>query len=121
MAATYELGSHNVLEIGRWDKELPAGKSIRIDVPSSAWQLWSWYLLGDHPVSVTDPLGGFFPHPPVGYRGDYALEMGGVIPGDAIGPPLFHNGDFAIYRLRHRAGPDPSSRALVYDVTKITY
>lgn len=120
--ATYELGSHNVLAIGGWDRRLPADATIRIDVPPGSWQLWSWYLLSHHRVSASHPLGGFFPHPPVGLHADYALEQRPQpAPPDAVGPPVFSNPDFAIYRLRHTPGPDTSSKALVFDVTKITY
>jgi hypothetical protein len=119
--ATYELGSHNVLAIGAWDKRIPAGKTIRIDVPPGAWQLWSWYLLSSHRVSALQPLGGFFPHPPFGRHADYALEMGRGRAPDVITPPVLSNPDFKLYRLRHTPGPDTSSRALVYDVKKITY
>ncbi|MCW2967204.1 MAG: hypothetical protein JWM71_976, partial [Solirubrobacteraceae bacterium] len=119
---TYELGSHNVLQIADWDRRLPASQTIRIDVPPGSWQLWSWYLLPRHRVSASQPLGGFFPHPPFGLHADYALEQRPEpAPPDAVGPPVFSNPDFSLYRLRHSPGPDTSSKALVYDVKKITY
>lgn len=121
VAGTYELGSHNVLQIARWDKRIPASETIRIDVPPGSWQLWSWYLLERHRVSASQPLGGFFPHPPLGFHADLALVQSPTVPTDSVGPPLFSNPDYAIYRLRHTPGPDTSSRALVYDVKKITY
>ena len=119
--ATYELGSLDVLEIRDWGRAIPADRTIRIDVGPSSWQLWSWYLLPTHRVSVLSPLAGFFPHPPVSFAADYALEQKPAVPPDAAGPPVFQNGAYAIYRLDTVAGPDLSSKALIFDVKKITY
>jgi hypothetical protein len=122
VAVTYELASRNVLELRRWDRRLPASATIRIDVPPGSWQLWSWYLLGRHRVCVVTPIGGFFPHPPYGLHADYSLELRPEpAPVDAIGPPVMANADFRLYRLRTAPTRDTASKALVYDVTKITY
>jgi hypothetical protein len=123
IAGTYELGSLNVLEIREWGKEIPTDKTIRIDVLEGAWQLWSWYLLPDHKVSASRPLYGFFPHPPRGLRGDYALirREDDNVPPDRIGGPVFSNREFAIYRIRPNEIPLTATQALVFDVQEITY
>ena len=122
VAVTYELGSRNVLELRRWDREIPASATVRIDVPPGSWQLWSWYLLGRHRVCALNPLGGFFPHPPFGLHATYGLELRPQPPPiDAIGPPVLANADFQLYRLRPLPTRDTASKALLYDVKRITY
>jgi len=85
--------------------------------------MWSWYLLPRHRVSASDPLVAFFPHPPFGRRADLVLTLAEQSrPRDATGPPLRANGQVVLYRLRRGLpGPDRSSRALIFDVTRITY
>jgi hypothetical protein len=120
---TYDHASPSVLQLREWDRELPAGASVRIDVPQSGYQLWSWYMLAGRPVSALDPLSGFFPHPPAGRKADYALVfMTQRRPADVIGAPLRINRQFRLYRLDPRIpGPDVSTRRLIYDQSKITY
>ena len=57
---TYEQAPRFLLELGEWDKELPVDELIRLDVPATGYQLWSWYLMPRHRLSVSEPLGGFF-------------------------------------------------------------
>ncbi|MDQ3609690.1 MAG: hypothetical protein M3459_12440, partial [Actinomycetota bacterium] len=71
--ATFEYATAPLLELATWDERLPAGASVRIDVQPTGYQLWTWYMLDDRPVSATAPLVGFFPHPPFGFTGDFSL------------------------------------------------
>jgi hypothetical protein len=121
LGVTYDQATTGLLELREWDRELP-DRSIRIDVPPSGWQLWSWYFLPRHRVSAPDPLGGFFPHPPKGRRADLVLvQRGQRRPRDAVGAPVRENAEYVLYRLRPGLpGRDVSSRALVFDVTEIT-
>jgi len=121
--ATYDQLPKDLMALRAWDREIPAAETIRIDVPPSGWQLWSWYLLARHRVSARDPLGGFFPHPPVGRRADLVLtRYGQPRPRDAVGRPLRANSQVVLYRLRRGLpGPDTSSRTLRWDVTRITF
>lgn len=121
VSETYELGSRNVLDIRDWGRAIPAERTIRIDVRQGAWQLWSWYLLPQHRVSASSPLYGFFPHPPRGLHGDYALVRTADQPPpiDAVGPPVFHNTEFALYRIRPNRYPQTESQALVFDVQRV--
>lgn len=121
LGGTFEQVPRGMLPLRTWDRELPARLTIRNDVPPSGWQLWGWYLMPRHRMSARRPLGGFFPHPPVGRRADLSLVLEGHRPRDAIGPPLRDSGLYQLYRLRPNPWPDVSSRALVYDVKRITF
>lgn len=121
---TYDHASRPVLELREWDRRLPAGASVRIDVPQSGYQLWSWYMLASRPVSALDPLSGFFPHPPQGLRADYVLALRTQPrPVYAFGRPLLRNAQFVLYRLAMGGVklPDVSTRTLIYDQNRITY
>ncbi|MDQ3768885.1 MAG: hypothetical protein M3370_05315, partial [Actinomycetota bacterium] len=118
--ATFEYATAPLLELDEWDERLPAGASVRIDVPPTGYQLWTWYMLDDRPVSVTAPLGGFFPHPPIGLTGDFALiEAWAEPPSDAAGRAVLRNAGYAVYPLRPNGAPDVSSQELVWPYTKI--
>jgi hypothetical protein len=126
VSTTFEQTPATLLELRTWDRQIPTDETIRIDVPRSGWQLWSWYLMPRHKLSVLVPLGGYvYPHPPAGTKADLALvfKPTGTRPTDAVGgPPLRENDGFALYRLRpDLPGLDISSKRLVYDTTKITY
>lgn len=123
LGETYEYATAPVLELARWDERLPAGASVRIDVPPSGYQLWTWYMLDSRPVSMSAPLTGFFPHPPRGLAGDFALtEARGPRPPDALGTPVLRNDGYAMYRLRSDPRlPDTGSQRLVWPYTEITY
>ncbi len=113
---TYEQTPKFLMALRTWDQNVPLDQTIRIDVPPSGWQLWSWYLMPRHRLSASSPLGGFFPHPPFGLKADLALVgRPRVRPPDAIGPPIRQSPGFALYRLRPRPGFDISSQALVYE------
>lgn len=122
---TFVQVTPQVLELSRWDHELPRGQSIRIDVPPLGWQLWTEYMLHDHPLSVLVPLsgpGGFFPHPPVGHKAHYILTMNPEAkPTDALGGPVLQNLTFKLWRMNPQVpGPDVSRRGLIWGVTKVT-
>ncbi|PZS10150.1 MAG: hypothetical protein DLM64_09105 [Solirubrobacterales bacterium] len=120
---TYPQAAPTVLATLGWDRELPRGTSIRIDVPAGAYQFWCTYFLDDdHPLSALDPLGGPFPHPPVGRKADYVLaQRTQPRPADALGQPILTNVQFELWRMNPAVpGPDLSRRALITDITKIT-
>jgi hypothetical protein len=117
---TYEYATAALLELDAWDERLPAGASVRIDVQPTGYQLWTWYMLDDRPVSASAPLVGFFPHPPVGLTGDFALvEAWAQPPPDAAGQAVLRNAGYAMYPLRPNGAPDVSSQELVWPYTKI--
>ena len=70
---TYDNATDTVLQLRSWNREIPRGASVRVDVPASGWQLWVSYMLTAHPLSALDPLGGIFPHPPLGRKADYVI------------------------------------------------
>jgi hypothetical protein len=117
---TYEYATAALLELDAWDERLPAGASVRIDVQPTGYQLWTWYMLDDRPVSASAPLVGFFPHPPVGLTGDFALvESWAQPPPDASGGAVLRNAGYAVYPLRPNGAPDVSSQELVWPYTRI--
>jgi len=120
---TYDFATFDLVQLRTWDRTLPPGASVRIDVPPSGYQLWTWYFLANRPVSASNPLLGFTPHPPFGLKADYILvDRYQPRPYDAEGRPVLRNAGYSVYRQRPGTpGPDTSSRALVYPVTQITF
>lgn len=114
---TYPFASREVLALAEWDRTLPPNATIRIDVPRTGFQLWSWYEMPRHKLCALHPLGEFFPHPPYGTRGDLILidrtEQGP--PPDAVGPPLRANARFAMFRGPGGGhGPQGCSQGLIW-------
>jgi len=117
---TYEFATAPLRELDSWDERLPAGASVRIDVQPTGYQLWTWYMLDDRPVSASAPLVGFFPHPPFGFGGDFSLvEAWAQPPPDAAGPAVLRNAGYAVYPLRPSDALDVSSQELVWPYTEI--
>jgi len=112
---TYDQANPSVLGLRHWDKALPRGSSVRIDVGENGYELWAVYMFSDHPLSAINPLGGFFPYPVIGHKADYVLVLRSQgKPGDAIGAPLYANAQFELFRLNPDIpGPDISSRRLI--------
>ncbi|MDQ6750575.1 MAG: hypothetical protein M3Z33_07490 [Actinomycetota bacterium] len=121
LQGTYEQATHDVRELGSWSRGLPRNASIRIDLPPSTFQLWTYQMLGRHRLSATKPLQVFFPYPPFSRRADYLLaESRQPVPADAQGPPVLQNGMFRLYRMKPTIpGPDTSSLRLVEPITKV--
>jgi hypothetical protein len=118
---TFDFATRGVVELRTWGERLPAGSSVRIDVEPGGWQLWSAYMLNEHPVNASDPLVGFFPYPPYGRKADYVLAMAiQPRPADAIGPPVFESREFRLWRMNPAVpGPDTSSRRMVDSITTV--
>ncbi len=116
---TFVQANLSILGLRNWDHELPRGTSVRIDVPASGYQLWVTYMFVDHPLSALDPLTGFFPHPPTGYKADYVIaNTNQPRPTAAIGQPLMQNAQFVLWRMNPEVpGPDVSSRHLIETIT----
>ena len=121
LLATNAHASTSVLELRDWSRSLPDGATVRIDVPPSGYQLWSWYMLADRRVCALRPLVGFFPRPPMSRRADYALAfMREPRPPDAVGRPLRANDQFTLWRLRPGIpGPDVCSRRMIDAITSV--
>jgi hypothetical protein len=120
---TYVQAPQEVLQLASWGQHLPSGASIRNDVPPSGWQLWADYMLHDHRLSASTPLGAMFPHPPVGRKADYVLTFRPQPrPADAAGRPVDANDQFELWRMKPSIpGPDISQRGLIWDITKVTF
>jgi hypothetical protein len=103
-----------LLQIRRWAAELPAGSSVRVDIPPTdgGLQLWAVYMLGDHPVDSYEPLlDTTYAHAIGGFRADYSLSLSSY-PSSSPGagrafpqprftenPPVFENSAFVVRRI----------------------
>jgi len=115
LVSTSPHAGPEVWELRAWADQLPDGASIRVDVTPTGVQQWAGYMLSEHPLSASDPLRIFFPHPPVGRKADFLLANADrARPPDAVGPPVHSNRRFALYRMDPAVpGPDVSSRRMV--------
>lgn len=115
LVSTLPHAGPEVWDLRSWSDRLPAGASIRVDVTPTGVQQWAGYMLSDHPLSASDPLRFFFPHPPVGRKADYLLvNEDRTRPRDGLGPPLLSNRRFSLYEMDPEVpGPDVSSQRMV--------
>jgi hypothetical protein len=121
--ATYPQANQYVLQLRTWNRELPRGSSVLVDIYPSGWQIWASYMLVDHPLSTPTPLYGIFPHPAIGGKAQYLIALRIKPPPRAavVGPPLFSNAAFELWRMTPTwPGRDLSVRPLIYDLTSIT-
>jgi hypothetical protein len=120
--STFDNATPSVMELRSWDRQLPAGRSVRLDIPQSGQQLWVTYMFLHHPLSALNPLGGIFPHPPVGRKADYVIALRTQPrPADAVGEPLLRSAQYQLWRMNPAVpGPDISTRREIYDLTSIS-
>jgi hypothetical protein len=103
-----------LLQIRQWAAALPAGASVRVDIPPThgGLQLWAVYMLGDHPVDSYEPvLNTTYAHAAAGFRADYSLSLSVYPRADPVGapaypqpaftasPPVFSNAAFVLRRI----------------------
>jgi hypothetical protein len=108
--------SSATFQLRDWAAKLPAGRSVRLDIPPSGVQLWAAYMLHTHPLSAALPVyRTTYPHVPKGRKADYVLvQASQPRPTDAAGPPVLRNGEFSLYRMNPTVpGPDRSSRTRI--------
>jgi hypothetical protein len=96
---------------------LPAGSSVRLDLPTDGSQLWAGYMLAAHPLSSQTPLvGTTYPHVPPGRKADFILAPShprGGLSRDATGPPVATVPGYRLYRMKRTVpGPDVSSKRM---------
>lgn len=129
MSATYDQTPRALLQLKAWSHALPRDDSIRLDITPGA-QLWAQYMLAGHPACSELPLlGTSYPHVTFSTKADYALvEVGPARspaprltpPYGAVGPPVFENADYALYRLSPALpGRDTCARETVQTVTSV--
>jgi hypothetical protein len=121
--ATFPQANRYVLQLRTWNRELPKGSSVLVDIYPSGWQLWASYMLVSHPLSTPNPLGGIFPHPAVGNVADYLIALRSKPPPRwaVVGPPVLANPQFEVWHENQKLPwPNVSTRPLVYDLTSIT-
>ncbi len=120
-----------LFQIRAWAARLPAGASVRVDIPHSGTQLWAVYMLGSHPVDTPDPvLYTTYAHAPSGWRADYSLALRYYplpgpdgrprrypVPPFAHNPPMAANDQFVLRRIvwpkRLDSYPKTASQTLV--------
>ncbi len=120
VAGTFDQLPRSTIELATWSAELPDGASVRLDV-EPGFQLWSAYMLHDHPLCSQRPLTGTsYPHVPVSRGADFVLARYVREPYDAAGPPVMANGEYRLYRLRPGLpGGDRCSQRMVQTVSRI--
>jgi hypothetical protein len=118
--STFDNATRGILGLRVWNRELPRGSSVRIDVPPGGTQLWVTYMFKDHRICSLHPLGGFFPHPALSRKADFVIaERIQPRPLDATGAPLLRNQQFELWRMNPALpGPDLCSRQLG-DITSV--
>lgn len=104
------------------DERLPDDASVRLDMDGNQ-QLWAAYFLAGQPVCSSLPLlNTSYPHVPTSLKADYAVIDRVAAPrgpADALGPPLWQGEQYALYRLRPRAGEENCSRRMIQTVTSV--
>lgn len=122
VAQTFPQLTPQMRQLEAWGHQLPPNASVRIDLPPTGVQLWAAYVLADHPLSMTNPIRAFFPHPPYSINADYVLRAADQPPpplGTKV--PVRRNASFKLYRQPRlpRYGPDLSSRRQVEQITSV--
>jgi hypothetical protein len=120
---TFPQANKYVMQIRTWNRELPSGSSVLVDIYPSGWQIWASYMLTDHPLSTPSPLYGIFPHPAIGDTATYLIAMRFRPPPRwaVVGRPILSNPQFAVWRENPKLKfPNDSTRPLIYDLTNIT-
>jgi hypothetical protein len=128
--ATFDETPKTMLQLRAWSREIPRAASVRLDLAPGA-QLWAQYMLHDHKTCAQLPLlGTEYPRVAYSSKADYALVSVGPNaspepplnpPYGAVGPPVFRNQDFALYRLSPTLpGLDTCSQRKVETVTSVS-
>ena len=122
VASTYDQLPRTALALRDWSDRLPPGSSVRLDMQPGA-QLWTAYMLADHPLCSQRPLDDTsYPHVPLSRGADFVAVRLLQKPFDAVGEPVFANKEFQVYRLASGLpGGDRCSQRMVQTVREITY
>jgi hypothetical protein len=121
IGATFDELPRWTLQLREINAELPADRSIRIDIVPTE-QNWIAYMLHAHPLCSRHPLlNTSYPHVRVSRKADYILTaVGAPTPADAIVPAVRYLDRFTLYRQRPSVpGPENCSRAMVQTVTSV--
>ncbi|HWC87757.1 MAG TPA: hypothetical protein VG388_14560 [Solirubrobacteraceae bacterium] len=120
---TFPQADRYVLQLRTWNRELPRGSSVLVDIYPSGWQLWASYMLVDHPLATPTPLDGIFPHPAIGFKADYLIALRIKPPPRyaVLGQPILSNAEYELWRMNPSLrAPEVATRPLIYDLTHIT-
>jgi hypothetical protein len=125
---THEQVTADMLRLREWAKDIPADKSIRIDIPPSGVQLWAQYMLAGHRLSSPHPVTNTtYARLPYSLAGDYSLSPRFVphpnpkvrfpwpAPLHTTGPPVRESYSFVLRPLSvpYKRYIDRSSRLMI--------
>jgi hypothetical protein len=122
IGATFDQLPKSMLALKELDKRLPAGASLRLDIPADGRMLWAGIMLSGQPLCSQRPLvNTSYPHVPLSRAADYVLvDNDWRKPFDAVGPPVETLERYTLYRLRpNLPGGDRCSRKMVLTVKKL--
>jgi hypothetical protein len=103
-----------LFQVRQWAARLPAGSSVRVDIPPTdgGLQLWTVYMLGAHPVDSFEPVvNTTYAHAIAGFRANYSISLsvypetdpdaGAPFPQVKYteNPPVFANQAFVVRRI----------------------
>lgn len=128
-STTFDQTPKTLLQLQAWSRAVPREDSIRLDITPGA-QLWAHYMFAGHPTCSELPLlGTSYPHVSFSTNADYALVQVGPPqspaprlnpPYGAVGPPVFQNADYALYRLSPTLpGRDTCTRETVQTIISV--
>lgn len=120
VASTYDELPRTTQQLRDWSAALPPGSSVRLDV-QPANQLWTAYMLSDHPLCSQRPLSDTsYPHVVLSRKADYVLVRFLRKPVDAVGPPVRFNREYQLYRMAPGTpGRDTCSQRMIQTVQQI--
>jgi hypothetical protein len=122
LSTTFDQLPKSTLALREIDRELPAGKSIRLDVDPQQQNWVAFMLHGQRLCSQRPLLGTSYPHVATARRADYILTAKGArTPADAVGAPVTRLDSWTLYRARpNLPGADRCSQKMVQTVTEVT-
>jgi hypothetical protein len=122
VSSTYDQLPRTAMELRDWSARLPAGSSVRLDMQPGA-QLWTAYMLHEHPLCSQRPLSDTsYPHVQLSRAADFVVVRRLRRPYDAVGGPVLRNREFVVYRLAGGLpGGDRCSQLMVQTVKEIQY
>ena len=90
-----------LLQLRQWDRDLPKGASVRLDVRFGT-QFSASYFLANHPLSATYPVSNTqYPYVQLSRKADYILSKTFLPrPHDALKKPVFKNFDYTLWKMK---------------------
>jgi len=121
IGATFDQLPKSMLELKQVDARLPAGASVRLDIPADGRMLWAGIMLSGQPLCSQRPvLETSYPHVPLSRQADYVLvDDDWRRPLDAVGPAVMTLDRYQLFHLKPNLGRDDCSQKMVLTVKKL--